>query len=507
MLNKIKYTLKSTIVYSIGNISLKLIGLILLPVYTDNLLLEEYGQWALLEVTSQIFVIIVGFRLSISLIRFFSSEKEESSKRIILFSSFALSLISVFFFNTILHPFSDKFSYIYFGNGNQSTYFHLLIIWSSLEVMNRLSLDFIRVMQKPILFVLASIIRFTLVLGLNIYFVAHREMGIEGILWGQLIGSAFLFLLTTPFLISRMKIGWDIRIIKELISYGIPIIFSSMAMFMLTLGDRYLIKILLEYERVGIYSLSYKIASVIKLILIQAFQLGFIPIVFNMFGKTDFRRFVTKISTYYIFVLFFASLALSVFSKEIVYSFARDPNYYEAYLYIPYMLFAFCFQALQYVFTIGLHYVKKVRYFVWITLVSGLIHILLSWFFLPRIGLYGSVLAVNISSLFMAGITYIIAQRFYAIPYEIKKILLIIISSLIIYSLTLLVPEDSLLISILIKLFLIGLYPLILYLMKFYDALELETIKQGWKTWKNPVHWKENISRIMKEGMDDDKYI
>jgi O-antigen/teichoic acid export membrane protein len=359
-------------------------------------------------------------------------------------------------------------------------------------------------MQKPLLFVLASIIRFSLVLGLNIYFVAFREMGIEGILWGQLIGSAFLFLLTTPFLISRMKIGWNFKIIRELINYGFPIIFSSLAMFMLTMGDRYLIKILLEYERVGIYSLSYKIASVIKLILIQAFQLGFIPIVFNMFGKTDFRRFVSKISTYYTFLLFFASLALSVFSKEIIFSFAKDPNYYEAYLYIPYMLLAFCFQALQYVFTIGLHYVKKVRYFVWITLVSASIHLLLSWFLLPRIGLYGSVLAVNISSLLMAGITYVIAQRSYAIPYELKKILLIIISSIIVYSLAMLVPEKSLLLSILLKLFLIALFPLILYLLKFYDAVELERIQQIWKTWKNPRYWKKNINRLRHEHFDED---
>ena len=35
-------------------------SLILLPIYTKHLVVEEFGKWALLEVTSQVFVIFIG---------------------------------------------------------------------------------------------------------------------------------------------------------------------------------------------------------------------------------------------------------------------------------------------------------------------------------------------------------------------------------------------------------------------------------------------------------------
>lgn len=504
MLGRLKYTLKSTIIYSIGNISLKLVGLILLPIYTEHLVVEEYGRWALLEITSQIFVIIIGFRLSIAMIRFFSAEKEDKKKKTIVFSSVFLTFISLLIFNAFLHPIAGSISNLYFGESGMERYFHLLFIWSSVEVLNRLTLDFIRVLQKPVLYVIAVTVRFTLVLGLNIYFVAGRDMGIEGILLGQLIGSIFLFVITMPYLLARMNFSIDFQIMKTLFRYGFPLILSSVSIFLLTMGDRYLIKILMEYERVGIYSLSYKIASVIKLILIQAFQLGFIPIVFNMFDKVDFRRFVSKVFTYYSLILVFASLVLSVFAKDIIFTFAKDPSYFESYKYIPLMLLAFCFQGQQYVFTISLHYVKKVSYLIWITLSAAILNLALNWLLIPKFGLYGSAVAVNVSSFFMAFLTYIISQRKYRIPFELYKVLLIFIVGIGIYLATTFIPVNNIGLSVVLKSTIILLFPFILYPLGFYDAIELSTIAGIWRTWRHPANWKKNIRRLRNENFDED---
>ena len=504
MLGRLKYTLKSTIIYSIGNISLKLVGLILLPIYTEHLVVEDYGRWALLEITSQIFVIIIGFRLSIAMIRFFSAEKEDKKKKTIVFTSVFLTFISLIIFNAFLHPIAGSISNLYFGEAGMDRYFHLLFIWSSVEVLNRLTLDFIRVLQKPVLYVIAVTVRFTLVLGLNIYFVAVRDMGIEGILLGQLIGSIFLFVLTMPYLLLRMNLAIDFQMMKTLIRYGFPLIFSSISIFLLTMGDRYLIKILMEYERVGIYSLSYKVASVVKLILIQAFQLGFIPIVFNMFDKVDFRRFVSKVFTYYSLILVFSSLVLSIFAKDIIYTFAKDPSYYESYRYIPLMLLAFCFQGQQYVFTISLHYTKTVSYLVWITLSAAILNLAFNWFLIPKYGLYGSAVAVNLSSLFMTYLTYIISQRKYHIPYELNKVIMILIVAIVIYLATTFIPVDNASLSIILKSIVVLLFPVLLYPLGFYDAIELSTIAGIWKTWRNPAKWKKNIKRLNNENFDED---
>lgn len=55
MLNHLRNTVKHTAIYSLGNLSTKIIGLILLPLYTSYLTTAEYGIFSILEVTSQFF--------------------------------------------------------------------------------------------------------------------------------------------------------------------------------------------------------------------------------------------------------------------------------------------------------------------------------------------------------------------------------------------------------------------------------------------------------------------
>ena len=57
-LNKI---IGQTAVYSLGNISTKLVGFILLPLYTGYLSTAEFGTFAILEAISQISVAIFTF--------------------------------------------------------------------------------------------------------------------------------------------------------------------------------------------------------------------------------------------------------------------------------------------------------------------------------------------------------------------------------------------------------------------------------------------------------------
>ena len=79
MLDKLKHTLKHTFIYSLGNLSAKLVGLILLPLYTSHLSTSEYGILSLLEASSQVIVGILGFGMANAMMRWFVSEKSDNS--------------------------------------------------------------------------------------------------------------------------------------------------------------------------------------------------------------------------------------------------------------------------------------------------------------------------------------------------------------------------------------------------------------------------------------------
>lgn len=486
-----------------GSIGIKFIGLILLPVYTDKLTPDQYGMWSLLEISSQLLLMAVGLRLSTAMLRFYSSEKESKGRSGIIFTAFLATLLSVVVFNLLSQPFVARFSSLFFDTVDFQNYFVLLFIWISFETFNLLVLDLIRVKEKPGLYITVTLTKFTLVLLITIYLVKFRDMGIEGIILGQLGGSILLLLITMPFVVREMRWHIDFKVFRAMLNYGVPLIFSGIASFVLAMGDRYLIKIFLDYHEVGVYSISYKISNVIKIVFVQAFQLGFLPIAFNLYNKPDAKRFFIKIFTYYVFVIFWSGLALSVFSKEIIYNFTSGEAYYEAYKYIPFLTLAICFYGIQSFFLIGIHYAKKTKVIALITIGVLVANIGLNVLVIPRYGLYGSSVTYILSGLLMAIINYYQSQRYYPLNYEMKKTITIILLSVGLYLVSLLLNDSVIWLRLTIKTVLIMLFPFLLYLLKFYEAVEVEKITGLWRKWRNPKYWYRNLKEIaVKQAID-----
>ena len=70
MFKDIKQVMKDSVLYGIGNVAVKLVGFILIPLYTDAEYFStaDYGLMGLLEVTSQILIAVMGLSLYSGLI-------------------------------------------------------------------------------------------------------------------------------------------------------------------------------------------------------------------------------------------------------------------------------------------------------------------------------------------------------------------------------------------------------------------------------------------------------
>ncbi len=493
MLGKLKHTAKQTIIYSLGNISSKLIGFILLPLYTGYLSTEEYGIFAILEVTATIMVAVFSFKLSTSMMRWCSTENSEHKTKSILFTTYTSAFFIIVLLNLLLQPFRNSFSSVFFGNIEYGEYFLILFLSVSFEILNLFSFDLIRLKEKPVFFISISILRLSTILILNIYFIKYLGLGVKGIILSQLIGNALITITTLPFLIKNMIWSFDYPELRKMTSYGIPLVFSTISMMLLTMGDRYIIKYFLNYSEVGIYSLGYKIASVTNVIIIQSFQTGFLPIAYKNFNKPDAQRFFSKTLTYYTFILVLASLTLSLFSQEVIELFSKNAEYNIAYTIVPFISLAFIFKGIQYVYSLGLHFVKKTKYNAYIVLCAAIINFILNMLLIPRFGIYGAAVATIISWILMSTAFYKFSFKFYKVKYEIQKIILLVSIGAGLYIFSLLFINFNFYLKIILKVILIGLFPLILWAFNFYEKIEIERVKGFINKWKNPSNWKRNL--------------
>ncbi len=494
MLGKLKYTAKHTLIYSLGNISAKLIGFVLLPLYTKYLSTTEYGIFALLEVTSMIMVAVFSMKLSTAMMRWCSSEQDEKKTRSIVFTVYISGLVIILLLNTIFQPIAGGFSKIFFGNETFANYFVILFLSVSLEIMNLFAFDLIRLKEKPGFYVIISLIRFTAILLFNIYFIKFQGYGVKGILLGMLAGNAVVTIITLPFLFKNMTWSFNTRELKNMFRYGVPLIFSTIALMLLNLGDRYIMKYMLSYSEVGIYSIGYKIATITNLFIIQSFQTGFLPIAYKYYDKPDAQRFFSKTLTYYTFALVMFSLVLSLFAKELILLFSNDVEFNAAYTIVPFISLALIFRGMQYLFSLGLHFVKKTQYNAYIVLTMAIVHVGLNLLLIPKFGMYGSAIATIISWFIMSSVFRYISNKFYKVRYETRKIFILIGLGVLFYGVSLMFENFHPLLMVVLKAILVLIFPFILKFFNFYEAIELERIKGFLHKWKRPANWRKNLS-------------
>jgi O-antigen/teichoic acid export membrane protein len=251
-----------------------------------------------------------------------------------------------------------------------------------------------------------------------------------------------------------------------------------MSMMLLTMGDRYIIKHFLDYSSVGIYSLGYKIASVLNVFIIQSFQTGFLPIAYKNFDKPDAQRFFSKTLTYYTLILVITGLSISLFSEEIITLFSKNVEYNIAYTIVPFISLAFIFKGIQYVFSLGLHFVKKTKYNAIIVLLAALINLALNFILIPQMGIYGAAIATVFSWFIMTIAFYKYSNRLYKVKYEIKKLIILLGIGIALYCISLLFFNFNFTLKVVLKLGLLVLFPFILFLFRFYEKIELERLKE-----------------------------
>jgi len=497
MLNILKIATKDSFIYSLGNASTKIIGLILLPLYTEKLTVAEYGVLGTVEVTIQILIAVFSLSLRQALNRWYWDKDYKYKQKSIFFTTLFTTGIGVLIMLIIFLPFSKSLSVSLFESEKYAFLFKLMLISAGFQIINRVVFSLMRLQRKALLFSITNITKLLVTLGLTIYFIVALKMGIEGIVGAQIIGFLFALLVNMNFIIKNIVFVFERSILKEMIAFSYPLAISSVSSVLLTVTDRYAVRYIGGMEAMGLYSLGFKVANVLKIFVINSIGASIRPLKFQMMNKPGNKRFYSKILTYSAFVFIMIMLFLSMFSQEVIKFFTSDSQYWGAYQIVPVLCFAQLFELLKRNVNFGLIVEKKTKIISSIIVIISILNVGINIgmvYFFGAIGAAVSALSVQIIFFTM---TYYYAQKYYPINYELRKILLMIFLGAVIVIITFVfINSISFWPRVLIKILLIISYPILLYFVKFYDPVELERLRGTWEKWKNPIKWKNNLKKI-----------
>ncbi len=494
MLEKIKYLIKHSFIYSISNIFSKASGIILLPIYTNYFSVSEYGRLGLVLIIIVLFSqsLILGQNLSI--IRYNNSIEFKSNIKSILFSLIILIISIIGVFVLVTNLFLIQISG-WFGEINlYKNLLHIAIYVIAFTTFNNLILSKLRADDDSVRYTLSGIIKVIVLIGLSIYLIVYNGFGIEGVLYSQLAAEIIQTLIVIPKILRQVKIKLEYRIIIDAIKFGFPLIFSAMAINLLNGSDRFIIKFYSGDKELGLYELGYRVAGVINMFIIIPFGLTVMPLAYRLYKQGGDKEYYKKLKTYVAFFLVWAGLALSIYGKELVELFARQETYYPAATVVPLIVLAYIIYGISMISSFGMYLTGNNKFAAYITLLSAGLNIGLNFWLVPIYGMLGAAINTVIAFAVLDLLSNVASNKYYKIDYEYLKLTRLFIIGFLIFWGAVYTQDLSLLMRLFLKLVILFSFPFIIILTGYFSKKELVSIYGAVRKWKNPLRWKSNFN-------------
>lgn len=412
--------------YSTGTILRQLTAFIMLPVYTQYLSPAEYGIIGFLAVILGIYELFLGARFGMALPKFFY-DKDTSEERHRLVSSAlvataAASILGTLFFALSSGPLATHF----FERPDLSlalAAYGITLLSSSVE---EYTLVFLRLRDKPFFFFMMSIMKLALQVGLNLYFLIVQDLGVAGVIYGNVIAS--MIIATVSGVYTYGICGWhfDRAQVKALVLFTWPMWLSGIAAVYISFMTNFLLKHFASLEEVGLFHFGQKFATLIALLLWRPFNQWWQTERFKVAKhsdnpqKTFASAFILILS-----IMCIGAYGISIFSGSVI-ELMADPSYLAAATVIPIMCFSVMSAHLGLFFNFPFLKTSKTGYFPKLKFARAIILTILMWWFTSEWQLLGAVVAILTCQLLELLALYLFGQRLYDQGIPVKTSLLIV---------------------------------------------------------------------------------
>jgi O-antigen/teichoic acid export membrane protein len=259
----------------------------------------------------------------------------------------------------------------------------------------------------------------------------HEEIGIAYYLIGNVVGAAFTLLLLIPQL-KTVKLRIDKKVWTEVMIYSMPLIIVGLGGMINDMLSRLVYQhvspfpVLKAKHELGVFAANYRLAVLIT-IFIQMFRLAAEPFFFKQAKNQNAPETYARVMLFFVIacsVMFLSvSLYLDVFQRIMM---LKYPDYGEGIHIVPILALGGVFLGVYYNLSIWYKLTNKNWYGAGITLAGAVITIVLNILWIPKHSYTGSAWATLICYLFMMVCSYVLGQKYYPIPYNVKRIVMYI---------------------------------------------------------------------------------
>ena len=457
----LKSLVKETAIYGLSSIVGRFLNYLLVPLYTAKISASSggYGDITNLYAIVGLLLVLLTFGMETSFFRFANKENAHP-RRVYSTTVVAVGVVSLAFVALVL-AFLPSLAHVMHYDVHPA-YLSVMALVVAQDAIQSIPFAYLRFLKRPIRFATLKITFIALNIALNLLYF----LGLPALysLWPDAVslvydphisdadkaGYAFYINLVCTSIITLLfwpewkhvnVKSFDLKLFKQMLAYGWPILVLGIAGVINQHGD----KIMFPYiatgddakQQLAIYGAAVKIAMIMAMIT-QAFRYAYEPFVFGKSREKDNKETYSRAMKYFIVFTLLAFLAVMAWIDVLKYIIGRD--YWDGLRVVPIVMAAEIMMGIY--FNLSFWYKLSDRT-IWGAILSGIgcaVLIAVNVIFVPRYGYiacawggfagYGTAMVLS----------YISGQHYYPINYPLKEITAYTVLAALFYAAMIWVP-------------------------------------------------------------------
>lgn len=440
--------LKDTVIYGMSSIIGRFLNYLLVPLYTHVISVASggYGVVTNLYAYTALILVVLTFGMETTFFRF-ANKDGENPHCVFSTSIFVVAVLTAVFLAAVfglIDPISGILGYT-----EHKEYILLMACVVALDAIQAIPFSYLRFKKKALKFASLKLLFIVLNIGLNLlYFLWLGKTDVLYVFALNLVCTAFITFFFIPefaheHVAARIyckENGTQFRIVdfallRRMLGYSWPILVLGIAGILNQTVDKMLFPLVYPDEaqgvvQLGIYGACVKIAMIMAMIT-QAFRYAYEPIVFAKAKDKDKTEYYANAMKYFVIFTLFAFLCVVGYMPLLQKIIGEE--YREGLQVVPVVMAAEIMMGVYFNLSFWYKLIDKTIYGAWFSLAGCAVLVAVNLIFIPQYSYmacaWGGVAGYGTAML----LSYFVGQRKCPIDYEVKRMLLYVLLTGILY--------------------------------------------------------------------------
>ena len=408
---------RHAVVYGVGMLLSRAVAFLMLPVYTRFLTPADYGVMELVEMTLDIISVIAGARLANGIFRYYHKADSETDRRAVVSTALMALAASYAAIGIITCLAAAPLSQLIFRTTAYTLLIRLAAGALAFQSLILVPLTYARAENRSGIFVAANLAKLIISLALNVVLVAWMRVGVVGMFVANLTSTMVVGIVLSALLVRQVGFRVSRAATRNLLRYGVPLMGTQVATFILTFGDRYFLQARGTTSDVGLYSLAYQFGFLLAAIGYIPFEQVWEPARFQIAKRPDRDQIFARGFIYMNAFLVTVGVALMLFVPVLLHV-MTTPSFFGAAALVPPILLAYVMQGWSQMTDVGIHVRERTEYVTFANWVAAAIALAAYAVLIPRYHGMGAAVATLIAFTVRWILVYTISQRLWHVRYE-----------------------------------------------------------------------------------------